>query len=469
MSDNITNELIKFILSSNYESIVIPDELYHLIATSKKGAIPYIGLEADSLRPYDLVVVHKGLMHRLGYPALCAVSFNYVPIYADEVYVCFAHAHRPLEHISTISDIKRHLPPITDYLHSEPLLFEKRPADQKTAVLVSAFGVNNIGDDLVSYAAKKMLEDIGVASVSLSGPSATYDAIKNADIVAVGGGGLFYDSDMSNVANYLYPIQEAQRQNKPAVILGVGIQGITTPLGKKIYAHQLKKADFISVRDPKDKEELVSIDPEFSRTIISADMAFYLADYLRARVGSIESSSLALFSLSSMLGGRLKRKGYNLKEVSIHAIRTMKTLGYETQLVLHSEDDRALFEELSREENVNIIEIARYGIVAAARLYAEAGMIVTSRYHALILGVIFNKPVVSVYSETGKTGKLIASYLSSISTSCQPLDSFSLEDFSHRLKNPLVASYHQVTECVSKTYALRAKLASITNHAFTRN
>jgi polysaccharide pyruvyl transferase WcaK-like protein len=170
---------------------------------------------------------------------------------------------------------------------------------------------------------------------------------------------------------------------------------------------------------------------------------------------------LALFSVSSVLEARLARQGHELKAVSQQIIATLKGRGYEVLLVLHSEDDRTLFQWLAENENLTLVESASYGLAATARLYASAGTIVTSRFHALILGLIFGKAVVSVFSDTGKTGKLISSYLRSIEAQCQALESFDLNSLTEKLEKATSPDPAEVAHCIAMTQMMRADLARV--------
>jgi polysaccharide pyruvyl transferase WcaK-like protein len=466
MSDSIFQNMVRFVLSSDCQTIVVPDEMYQIVSKNKKKIIPYIALTDADLRSCELVVVHKGAMHRLGFGALAAVSFQFRPVYADEVYVCYERKGLIEHDLPRAGDAEepeflRHVPPVRDHMRTESFVRKQNRAAQ-SAVLISAYGVGNIGDDLVSFAAKKMLEDVGIGEVKLAGPSVSYEAICDADLIAVGGGGLFYDSDIVNCANYLYPILEAARQGKPSVVLGVGVQGIKTEIGKRAYSQHLANATFLSVRDPRDKLDLTSFDGTLERTFAGADMAFYMADELR-RVGQpfATEKPLALFSVSSVLEARLARQGHELKAVSQQIIATLKGRGYEVLLVLHSEDDRTLFQWLAENENLTLVESASYGLAATARLYASAGTIVTSRFHALILGLIFGKAVVSVFSDTGKTGKLISSYLRSIEAQCQALESFDLNSLTEKLEKATSPDPAEVAHCIAMTQMMRADLARV--------
>lgn len=464
MTDSIFQNMVRLVQSSDCETVVVPDDMYAFVSKNKKKIIPYIALTDSDLQSIDLVVVHKGAMHRLGHQALSAVALSFKPTYADEVYVCYERGGKSGSGISVGAGeegalFMQHVPPVRGYLAGEVVASRPRRAVQ-SAVLVSAYCVGNIGDDLVSLAAKKMLQDAGVPEVTLAGPNVTYDAIQNADVVAVGGGGLFYDSDIVNCGNYLYPLQEAQRQGKFAAVLGVGVQGITTPVGKQAYATHLQSVDFLSVRDPIDRRELIAVDDRLGRTIAGADMAFYMADDVR-RVGQpfATEKPLALFSISSVLEARLAKRGYALADVAAGIIQSLKSRGYDVLLVLHSEDDRKLFTILSEKEGLPLIESASFGLGATARLYASASLVVTSRFHALILGVMFSKPTVSLNSSTGKTGKLVTSYLGSIKDQCQSLESFDLGEIIGKLQHAQPVETREVEHCVAMTHAMRAELA----------
>jgi polysaccharide pyruvyl transferase WcaK-like protein len=463
MTDSIFHNMVRLVQSSDCQAIAMPEHMVAAVDKSKKRIIPYIALTANELHQCDLVVVHKGLLHRLGYETLSTLVMRFDATYADTVFVCYEPRGRMGSGLSTPPGEERgafiqHVPPVRNFLAGEDIELPHRERIE-SAVLVSAYGVGNVGDDLVSFAARKMLQDAGVPKVELAGPAVSRAAIAKADVVAVGGGGLFYDASLENVANYLYPLQEARRLGKFSAVLGVGVQGIWTPVGKSAYATHLEHADFLSVRDPRDRQELIDIDPKLSRAMAGADMAFYMADDVRRVAQPFRvDKPLALFSLSDMLNGALARHGHKAREVALEVIGWLRSNGYEVVLVLHSEDDRKLFQELSQTLQLTMIESAACGLGATVRLYASADLVVTSRYHGLILGLLTGRRVVALNGQTSKTVKLISSYLGSIREQCELLESFNLDGFLRKLKDAQPVEPREVEHCIAMTHAMRAEL-----------
>ena len=207
----------------------------------------------------DAILIHKDLLHRLGNDLVSCIYFLWHPCFANEVYVVFAKSSLKRSLPQQESGLAEHLGPIESFVAARPLTCKRPPKTGRVAV-VSAFGVGNIGDDLVSLASARMLEDIGFSEVTLTGPNPSYDVLCDADVIALGGGGLFYDSDLENLANYIYPLQEARRQRKPFLALGVGVQALHSELGKSIYRQNLAFADLLAIRDQVDADQLLEID-----------------------------------------------------------------------------------------------------------------------------------------------------------------------------------------------------------------
>ena len=59
-----------------------------------------------------------------------------------------------------------------------------------------------------------------------------------------------------NVAYYAGLLRHAQELGRATAVLGIGVQGIHTPLGRTAYAEVLRRAAHVSVRDPGDLQVL---------------------------------------------------------------------------------------------------------------------------------------------------------------------------------------------------------------------
>src|SRR5919202_260088 len=69
------------------------------------------------------------------------------------------------------------------------------PVDlEGTALVASAYGLGNIGDDAVTVVAGRVAAAAGSRRVIYAGAIASFDLVREADLVILGGGGLLYDT-----------------------------------------------------------------------------------------------------------------------------------------------------------------------------------------------------------------------------------------------------------------------------------
>jgi polysaccharide pyruvyl transferase WcaK-like protein len=460
MNDDNLGEALHALRSSAAGTVVVPDYLCSAQLGLAKEVFPYVALNEDTFSQIDAILIHKGLMHRVGMEIISRVYFSWSPCFANDVFVLFTKSPSKFSSKSDSSDLFDHLGPLETFLAGEPASFG-RSKPLRTAAVVSAYGVGNIGDDLVSIASKQLLLDVGLSDIVLTGPAPTYEQICNADVIALGGGGLFYDYDIENIANYIYPLQEAKRQRKPFLALGVGVQGIQSPLGKAIYKQNLPLADLLAIRNDVDANQLLELEPSLSNIFVGNDMAFYLADTLRASVTAVEKDTrIALFSVSITHEGHFRKQGFDLKVIAQKTISHLRAKGYEVLLTVHSTDDLQFYKELSKSLAVRIVSLERLGIFGTARLYASADAVVTSRFHALILSAIFGKPVVSLYG-AGKGGRLLSSGLPSLKDQSQDINAFNLKEFLDKISNCKPPAREDVEKCIAGAVGIRDQVARV--------
>ena len=196
-------------------------------------------------------------------------------------------------------------------------------------------------------------------------------------------------------------------------------------------------------------------------------MAFYLADELRASASSVEKPrKLALFSMSITLKEAFSARGLNLNSVAQKTISYLKSIGFDVLLALHSHDDIAFYQELSRSQSVRIVSLERLGIFGSAKLYNYADVVVTSRFHALILACIFEKPVVSVYGagrggRLWKSGRLLHGSLPTWKDQSQSISEFRLETFFDKIAGCRPGSREDVKRCVAATVAIKDQVRRV--------
>lgn len=172
-----------------------------------------------------------------------------------------------------------------------------------TKLLMSAFiGSNNLGDEAIFEAILANLDKQnlqvtatsvneaktiakGVDTVPAKQPIALLKAIKNTDVISMGGGGIIQDqSSILNIIYYCYQLMLARLFSKPVVLSFVGVGPVSHPLSKWLFRVSSKPIKLAIVRDEASKKLLSQLigrsdiiktfhDPVLNYPITSSDMA----------------------------------------------------------------------------------------------------------------------------------------------------------------------------------------------------
>ena len=151
--------------------------------------------------------------------------------------------------------------------------------------IIGNYGATNIGDDAILTAILKSfskheitvfsanpgktINEYGVNAVHLfplgirssikQGFRRSIKALKDVDVVILGGGGLFQDDYLYACILWAWQVFWVKRMNKPLFIYGTGVGPLKTWLGKKLTKWAYKQADVITVRDHYSRELLYEI------------------------------------------------------------------------------------------------------------------------------------------------------------------------------------------------------------------
>lgn len=401
-------------------SLAVPEYLFAPAAQRwpKKRVLPHFGLLPDEPLP-DLTVLHKALLTRVPRRALLALLEHARPVLATEDLLVLRPALRVAadavwpEWQAEINRLCRWA--------AEPPAAAADPSG--TALIASAYGLGNIGDDAVTVVAGRIAALAGFRRVILAGAIASFDLVREADAVILGGGGLLYDTadggkpEPQNVAYYAGLLRYAQERGRRTVALGLGTQGIHTPVGAAAYAHVLARADHVSVRDPFDlkvlREEL-----GLANAQLAADLGFGLGAWVWPR--AMQPLRRHALVVPGILGARI---GAEADATWLALIRSLA----ETQEVViaqHSGDDRELCARLARATGARLEILTGRGVVRCAELYRQASLVVTARYHGLVFGLQAGCRMLPVTTPGGKQGRLIRWALPSLAGALTPVDRF---------------------------------------------
>ncbi len=160
-------------------------------------------------------------------------------------------------------------------------------------VLISGYyGFSNAGDDallsaistglrecgvkkIAALSRKNVQPAVGVKPVSRFHPVAVFRAVRHAKLLISGGGSLFQDATSSkSLWYYAAIIRLAHRAGVPVMIYGNGIGPIRRKSNRKIAAAAARRADYISVREPTSKRELISMGIPEEKILVTADPVY---------------------------------------------------------------------------------------------------------------------------------------------------------------------------------------------------
>lgn len=182
----------------------------------------------------------------------------------------------------------------------------KRIHQPRRRVLIAGYyGFQNIGDEAILTAMLAQMRsrrpDLlftvtsarpeqtaaahGVISIPWWNMDRVAAAVRESDLVVVGGGGLFHDygpfdpgafltDDHSGIGFYAAPLLLARLTGKPAMLYGVGIGPLKTPQSRTFTRIACDCANLITVRDEESRELLVSLGVKAEDIEVTADPAF---------------------------------------------------------------------------------------------------------------------------------------------------------------------------------------------------
>ncbi|MBR0654052.1 polysaccharide pyruvyl transferase family protein [Plastoroseomonas arctica] len=393
----------------------VPAMAAHVCATMLPHAeiLPHFALRDLLPALPDVLLLHKGLLHHLDRHVLANAIARLPVAAANEVYVLLAKQAPPAP-----PGALAHLGPLLDSARNRTLL--PAASEPGLAVIVSAHGCGNIGDDAVTVAAGEIALRAGMTRWRALGPGALAAEIDAAELVIVGGGGIFYDisfrdaPEVENVANYTAPLRYGREMGKATAVLGVGTQSIATPLGQAAFARALHDADVITARDPMDVAVLEGLAPE--RPVrLSADLAFALAalDPDPPSPIPLAERPLAIIAFGAFTETTLPADGRTLEDCVASLVRHLATT-HEVLLALHSDDDAPFYARVAEITGARVQRLVDIGTRATLALYGSARLVIASRFHGVIFAALAGCAIVPVCKPDTKIGYLMRHGLPSL-------------------------------------------------------
>lgn len=455
------NDVKSWLNSEGFTAGVAPAWLIpELKETTKlEEMYPYV-VPVDWLSKAQVIILHKGFMHRLDPQVGIACISQWQLSFGNDVYCCFT---KPGNAVGIHGPHRKHAGPILEWLGNvHPNTMRARGTPVRSAVIASAYGAGNVGDDLVTLATEHMLRSAGVEKVTCPGPFVRFEAIQEHDAVVLGGGGILYDGEARNLENYMHPVRTASRMGKATAALGVGTQGLVTEMGRLVTGRNLLDTGYVSVRSERDVEILAEIEPKLREKVErSIDLGFYLAEYLRQRaVPPSQSPKPIIVSLASTTTnpGAGER---SMEAITNAVVRALSEAGKKVVLGLHSEDDRTMYNRVAdANPHVAMMELNRLGPVASASIFADAAGVITSRFHGLIYASIFNKPVVSISRGQCKIRRFVESDAPSLLPQTLNAPDFEVSEILERFEGALPPNRDEIAACEKRAQDMAANFAA---------
>ena len=415
----------------------------------------------EPVEAFEVVIIHKGLLDDYSNSLLKRITSALEYAYGNAVFNIFVA--KSLGRRS--GGAQKHL---FRYDDSPP-----NDIPDRSICLVTAGGFGNLGDDAITHAAEKILAENfpGRPIVHQSPPVPKRDLLRS-DLLVLGGGGLFYDSCLYNLQNYTLPLFWANEAKIPRCCLGIGLQGIRTALGRRVYREALKGCLFVSVRDRRDREILETVCGGDPPIVLSQDLAFSLSPRIlpgtsrpKRRTGESKRPMvyLALQDTTHLLASHR----YQTYQSTIRSLPDRLAPYFDLTLIVQSRNDLPLYQSLSSRGSppLPVVSFSRNEVEAAAACYARGDIVVTSRLHGFILACLAGKPVVATGTINGKIHRLIVNSMPEMHKSFIPITRFTPENVIKKLER---ISIHPDEFTISEFRLARCREAASVNEQWLR-
>ncbi|MDD4170584.1 MAG: polysaccharide pyruvyl transferase CsaB [Desulfotomaculaceae bacterium] len=288
-------------------------------------------------------------------------------------------------------------------------------------VISGYYGFHNCGDEAILFAMLQALRglvpgleavvlskepgytarEFGVRSILRDSPRQVLQALRSADMLISGGGGLLQDvTSYRSIVYYLGVVSMARLLGKPVFFYAQGIGPVNTRTGRALVRLVVNNVNTISVRDPESKDELAAMGVTRPAVHVTADPVLgLLPSSIDRKKGreillslGIDSGPVAGISV------RPWKRLENYKKVVAKVADELIAGGWQVLLVpVHCPGDNVTCREVAAlmRSKPHLLEFnVKYSdlLSLAANLDLAIGM----RLHFLIFCVIFGVPVIGI-------------------------------------------------------------------------
>lgn len=456
-------------VSGIHARMIVP----HEVLSDIENSVPYGFTFSTDPEDIACVVVHKGRLDDLSISFVERLLKTHHYSYGNPVFSVFSKSSDDKGAPEHRADLEKWLSKRKENISQHREARERRRASSSQSkkyqkiLIISANNFGNVGDDAITHAAENIMRSAcPEADIRVEAPAVARELIEETDLMVLGGGGLFYDGRIDNAINYTNYIFFAKEAGVDQCSIGIGTQGIRTPVGTHLFQTALNYSTFTVVRDPKDKSVLEEIGVS-SPVILTQDIVFSLP--APEKEGSPFKSDgkpvvgIALLDSRNLLASR------HMQEYQQGVFDAVEDLSrhFHVAYICQSLDDINLYRDLKKKFGGEIVKISYDGALAAQKYYYHMDLCVTSRFHGLIFAVKAGTPVISVGTNGSKTDRLIRNFVPSIKDAHIPLRDFNRSTFGAKLslydqdKMRFVADRSEVSDCVEEA---RRTIAVVKEH-----
>jgi polysaccharide pyruvyl transferase CsaB len=285
-------------------------------------------------------------------------------------------------------------------------------------VLVAGWvGSTNLGDELCFAGLCRLLRDRGARIAAIStDPAATrathgvgavshtdlpgiVSAMRSADAMVFGGGGIVQDvTSPLNLPYHLARVVGARAARTPYAGVGLGVGGVDTTLGATLIRHVMRGHVGITVRDDASRQLLADIG--VPGAVVASDLAFALAPPPPSVAEDVLAVSLRPWSdRRSQLPAAAHEDG--TPEPHVRALATAldeaaDRTGLRVRFVSLQRDRDDAFHRRLAERMRAPAEFAIPDVTSFLDEYARASAVISMRYHGGVGAVLAGRPVVLV-------------------------------------------------------------------------
>lgn len=288
-------------------------------------------------------------------------------------------------------------------------------------VISGYYGFHNSGDEAMLYAMLPALKknipglevtvlsrdpagtarEFGVKAVSRDRLCRVLGAIRRADLLISGGGGLLQDvTSLKSIAYYLGIVALAKLFKKPVFFYGQGVGPVHTAPGRMMVRMVAGRVDLITVRDADSKAELLGMGVTRPPILVTADPVLGLDPALVNR-GRGRAILAGLGVEDRPVAGIAVRHWKRLQEYKRAVAETADRLSGEGWAVLlvpmhYPEDVGACREVAGLMKSRGLLFEQKGDFLDVLSVTANLDLAIGMRLHFLIFGAIFGVPLVSI-------------------------------------------------------------------------